>query len=53
MRLSPSNGLTNGHTLLKQTVSDWILTFFRDVKYVPLEGSVSQIFYLGLSFYVI
>ena len=26
----------------------WILNFFRDVKTVPLEGTMSQIFYLGL-----
>ena len=27
-----------------------ISIFFRDVKNIPLEGTVSQIFYLGLSF---
>ena len=31
----------------------WISIFFRDVKNIPLEGSASQILFLGLSFYFI
>ena len=31
----------------------WILIFFRDVKSIPLEGTVSQNLFLGLSFYFI
>ena len=31
----------------------WISIFFRDVKNIPLEGTMSQILFLGLSFYFI
>ena len=30
-----------------------VLNFYADVKNIRMEGTVSQIFYLGLSFYFI